>query len=214
MLYFAAINTGNYRWFSRVYDGLARLGVPGGVWRRSHQELLHHVPKQGVIWVIGTGTGEALKAMHNDLQIVSIDASIDMERRARRALSDRNVQFVNAAFQELDMTGLPIPNAIVFPYLLQLVEPAAWLEFERKLKALGPSKHPRLFVLDFVHLPHPRVWQRLYTALLLSFYAWASGQRVHQLNDWFATLESTGYHTLSRQTWLQGLVEFRLLSKK
>lgn len=211
LLYFAPINTGNYRWFSKVYDGLAKLGIPGNVWRLSHHELIAHLPDQGVVWVIGTGTGVALKAMPLSLQIVSVDASADMERRARQSLSKHKVHFVRSSMQELDMRGLPTPDAIVFPYLLQLVEPEVWLEFERKLQALGHSKHPNLYVLDFVHPPQQRVWQRMYTALLLSFYAWASGQKVHQLNDWFALLEAHGYQTRVRRTWLQGLVEFRLL---
>ena len=164
-----------------------------------------------MVWVIGTGTGEALKSLSKSLKIVSVDASADMERRARKSLSNHKVQFIQSAMQELDITGLPVPDAIVFPYLLQLIEPEAWLEFERKLQTLGHSEHPNLYVLDFVHLPQQGAWQRMYTALLLSFYAWASGQKVHQLNDWFALLEGYGYQTRVRRTWLQGLVEFRVL---
>jgi ubiquinone/menaquinone biosynthesis C-methylase UbiE len=214
MLYFANINTGNYKWFSRVYDGLASLGVPLGVWRRSHQELIQHLPLSGVVWVIGTGTGTALKAIPKDLQIVSIDASIAMEQRARKTLRQHSVQFVKASMQELDMPELPRPDAIVFPYLLQLIEPVVWLDFDRKLQALKLPKPPNLYVLDFVNPPVQRFWQRLYIPVLLGFYAWASGQKVARLNDWFALLESAGYHTLKGRTWLQGLVEFRILEKK
>jgi len=213
LFYFAPINTGNYRWFSKVYDGLAKLGIPGNVWRRSHRELIAHLPDRGVVWVIGTGTGVALKDLSKSLEIVSVDASAEMERKARQSLSKHKVQFVWSSVQELDMTGLPIPDAIVFPYLLQLVEAEVWLEFERKLQAMRLTKHPDLYVLDFVQPPQHRVWQRLYTALLLSFYAWASGQKVHQLNDWFALLEAHGYQTRIRRTWLQGIVEFRQLAK-
>lgn len=197
-----------------MYDGLARLGVPFGVWRRSHRELIHHLPSSGVVWVIGTGTGTALKAMPKDLQIVSIDASAEMERRARKSLSENRVQYVQASMQELDMPELPRPDAIVFPYLLQLIEPAVWLDFDRKLQALKLPKPPNLYVLDFVNPPSQRAWQRLYIPVLLRFYAWASGQKVARLNDWFAVLDSAGYHTLQDRTWLQGLVEFRLLDKK
>lgn len=214
MLYFANINTGNYKWFSRVYDGLARLGVPLGVWRRSHLELIHHLPSSGVVWVVGTGTGTALKTMPKDLQIVSIDASIAMEQRARKTLRQHSVQFVKASMQELDMSGLPIPDAIVFPYLLQLVEPEHWRIFEDKIKALNLPKWPALYVLDFFHPPRPRFWHRLYVPLLLRFYGWASGQHVAKLNDWFSILQADGYRTRKSQTWLQGLVEFRLLTKK
>lgn len=214
MSYFAAIDTGNYRWFSKVYDGLARLGVPFGVWRRSHQELINHLPSSGVVWVFGTGTGTALKQMPKALNIVSIDASAEMEKRARKSLSEHKVQFVQASMQELDMKGLPRPDAIVFPYLLQLIKPEVWLDFDRKLQALNLPKRPNLCVLDFVNPPVQRFWQRLYVPFLLRFYAWACGQKVAQLNDWFALLESAGYHTLANRTWLQGLVEFRLLEKK
>jgi len=197
-----------------VYDGLAKLGIPGDVWRLSHNELIAHLPYQGVVWVIGTGTGVALKAMPLSLQIVSVDASVQMERRAQKALCQHRVLFVRASMQELDMAGLPSPDAIVFPYLLQLVEPEAWRTFEDKIRALNLPKWPGLYVLDFFNPPRQRFWHRLYIPVLLNLYAWASGQRVHQLNDWFAILEDGAYDSLHSQTWLQGLVEFRVLQKK
>jgi len=197
-----------------VYDGLAKLGIPGDVWRLSHNELIAHLPYQGVVWVIGTGTGVALKAMPLSLQIVSVDASVQMERRAQKALCQHRVLFVRASMQELDMEGLPSPDAIVFPYLLQLVEPEAWRTFEDKIRALNLPKWPGLYVLDFFNPPRQRFWHRLYIPVLLNLYAWASGQRVHQLNDWFAILEDGAYDSLHSQTWLQGLVEFRVLQKK
>ena len=197
-----------------AYDGLARLGVPLGVWSRSHRELIKHLPSSGVVWVIGTGTGTALKAMSPSLQIVSIDASVQMERRAQKALCQHRVLFVRASMQELDMEGLPSPDAIVFPYLLQLVEPEAWRTFEDKIRALNLPKWPGLYVLDFFNPPRQRFWHRLYIPVLLNLYTWASGQRVHQLNDWFAILENGAYDSLHSQTWLQGLVEFRVLQKK
>ena len=197
-----------------MYDGLAKLGIPGDVWRLSHNELIAHLPYQGVVWVIGTGTGVALKAMPLSLQIVSVDASVQMERRAQKALCQHRVLFVRASMQELDMEGLPSPDAIVFPYLLQLVEPEAWRTFEDKIRALNLPKWPGLYVLDFVNPPRQRFWHRLYIPVLLNLYAWASGQRVHQLNDWFAILEDGAYDSLHSQTWLQGLVEFRVLQKK
>lgn len=210
-LYFAAINSGNYKRFSKVYDGLARLGVPLNVWQRSHHQLIKHLPPNGVLWVVGAGTGTALKGMPKALNIVSVDASAHMEAKARRAFAHHQVLFVQDSFQELDLTLLPKPDAILFPYFLQMVKFADWQSFERKLAALKLSKSPELYVLDFVTPPELRIWHRMYIPVLLGFYAWASGQSAHRLSDWFAYLDGRGYRTLFRRTWLQGLVEFRRL---
>ncbi|MFM1898745.1 MAG: hypothetical protein RL577_985 [Bacteroidota bacterium] len=210
-LYFAAINSGDYKRFSKVYDGLARLGVPLNVWKRSHSQLIKQLPQTGVLWVFGSGTGTALKGIPKSLQIVSVDASAHMEVKARKAFAHHQVLFVQDLFQELDLMNLPKPDAILFPYFLQMVEFADWQNFEAKLAALKLSKSPEFYVLDFVAPPELRIWQRMYIPVLLGFYAWASGQSANRLSEWFAYLDGRGYRTLFRRTWLQGLVEFRRL---
>ncbi|MCC6413183.1 MAG: class I SAM-dependent methyltransferase [Saprospiraceae bacterium] len=143
-----------YRWHAVVYDATRWTFLFGR--NAILQKMVALNP--GTVLEVGCGTGRNLKRLAGlmpDVQLVGVDVSSDMLKRATRASRrfSRRVLLFERAYKP-DAQAWPVqPDAILFSYALTMFNPGAEEALDRALSDLPADG--MVAVVDFHDTPFP-----------------------------------------------------------
>jgi hypothetical protein len=184
-------------------------------WRDSQKALTEHLPDEGVIWIIGTGSGAFLKTLESKCHFVSIDPSHKMTRLARKNLWHLDVHYVQNRHDQLNFRELPAPDVIVCPFFLQLLQSKDFLKWHKDLRYHFPKQMTYWLYTDF-EIPQSnlhRFWQWPYLYVMFIFLWITTGKPVFRLSDWPKILQSINYQCIESKSFAHGLVWMRVFQQ-
>lgn len=209
------IRTPNYNILAPFYDWLARIFIPSDAWRKAHQAILKQIPSEGVVWILGTGSGAFLREYKGKAHFVSIDPSEKMTRLAKKHLRHLNVQYIQKRHADISFNELAPPDVIISPFFMQLLRSDEFISWHKKLLSQYPKQEWKWFYTDF-EWPKKSLhwlWQVPYLISMLLFMWIMTGKAIFRIKSWNATFSSQNYQALDSEVWANGLVWFRHYQK-
>lgn len=207
------IRVPNYNIIAPFYDWLARIFIPFNVWTEAHQEILAHIPTEGVVWIMGTGSGSFLREYKGKAHFISIDPSDKMTHLARKNLWDLDVKYVLRRHDDIPMGELTAPDVIICPFFMQLLKPHDFIAWHNNLASHYPSKTFKWLYVDFERpaISLHWLWQVPYLISMFLFMWVMTGKAIFRLKDWNKIFRSLQYKEMVSKTWASNMIWFRYL---
>ena len=193
---------GTFDRISAVYDLLAKLTF-GGAIQRAQRRLLNDLPRSPRVLLLGGGSGWFLSELCQRVpaaEVISIDASPAMNRRAARRLERLRRQGLNprvtlitashAVLDEQPWRDLPPFDLLITPFFLDIFSPE---EIPSLMRALSIRLTPegRWLFADFC--PPLRGWRAAVLWVMYRFFRFVARLENQALGDFPTCFRQLGF---------------------
>lgn len=198
---------GSYDTVAPFYDRLSRV-VYGAAIVQAQIYLVHAIPENSVILIVGGGTGQILEEISkkhvNGLQITYVDISKEMIALSKkRNIGNNKVLFVNKAIADVSFQHKF--DVVLTPFFFDnFSNSTAHIIFNKINASLKP--HGLWLFADFQVSEKNNLWQKLLLGVMYLFFRTLCGIEASNLPDTTSLFYKFNYRLISSQTFYRKFI--------